>query len=763
MNEVEPYISIPSWSPSKDWHYTTFETREEFREWLKPLFKEPGLYKFDEVSLKFNEYARIFQAKEKILGKGKGIYCEFQDGTKPFIQFWDTEKEKCRKGVIFCNDKGDIWYLPRFYYHWLNFLQIYVKQKKQMDFPSVRDVQYHASLYELLAELYDVNSAWLKARQKASSYIHIAKLFNKYIFEDSFVAKIGASDKKFIEGNNGCWRYLNQYKNFSNSKTAWIRHNDPDKTYSWQQRTKSYKKSKDGKVDLYVGTHAIISGITFEKDPVSGVGGAVDEFFYEEGGVAPTADETYGYIKSAIKEGAVKTGIFTISGSVGKLSQCEPLKEMVLNPRGNEIFAVTTNLLDETGREGESALFIPEFWGMEPYIDHYGNSMVKEAKSYLDAYYKECKNGNPEKNMKPMNPGDYQLLLSQGPRNIAEAFAARSESLFPLKYTAAQVQRIEDKEYSLRYVDLERAEDGSVKEVHTDRRPIEYNVSVSAMRSLPDKRGCCVIHEKPIPDAPWMTYLAAIDPVEKGNTESSESMACVYIYKMPIEVIKTVDGDRTIQLEGGKLVFEWVGRYDDVDDTNEMLSMAVEYYNAWTMCEINKSTWVQHMRYRKRQRYLAKKTDMVFDKDIDIRQSSTHEYGVFMTDKLWKDLMEYMINFLSEKPLPVNRDIGVEKKNKIIYGVERIPFIGLLKEMQAYNPDKGNYDRLKAFGVLIGFVKSQEAKRGGIQQRIERTDADIQRSKDIYEQLKHRNPFHNVGMGRSYQQKVVKNPFRNIH
>jgi hypothetical protein len=40
------------------WSTTVFQTREEFRDFLIPLFIEPGKYDFDENSLVFNEEGR---------------------------------------------------------------------------------------------------------------------------------------------------------------------------------------------------------------------------------------------------------------------------------------------------------------------------------------------------------------------------------------------------------------------------------------------------------------------------------------------------------------------------------------------------------------------------------------------------------------------------------------------------------------------------------------------------------------------------------
>lgn len=1129
-------ITIPTWSPEQNWHYTHFETKDELKEFMRSLFKEPGLYNFDTVSKLFNEHARVFLEYEKKLGKG--IYNEFRKGSKQYVQFWDAEKEKCRKGVIFKNDKGDVWYLPRFFYHWLNFLQIYDKRKevKRFVFPEFRDVQYHMCLYEYLAELHDLNGVTIKRRQVASeqphsepvlgeygwtimgeisigdklqnpdgtlttilhksdnglsdvyefefmdkrkvrcgiehnwelvdrgnedkivvlntkqllekglfctpvkgklkvynnyrfsinpikpvdfgienkfvippyllgaflgdgsvnqsmyicgidpeiqdriqqelgedyeltnntisreklgyskkfvkavvkykgrfskdnfdkfhngkyganpilreldrlglrildnaisegkkgmkfipdeykqssiedrialiqgmmdtdgyvnavgrdihftninkrlvddfvevvrslgiritvdvkqpdknskfnckvfyraricgnikfdifnlsrkkdrmlnrnneggydkvpligitkldyqeessciivdnpnrlyitkdfipthnSYIHTAKIYNRYIFEEGYVAKIFASDKSYIEGQKGCWRYLDHYRDFTNSKTAWIRHNAPNKTGDWQQRIITTITNTDGKkIDHPTGTKAVIVGITLEKDAAKGVGGAVDDAFYEEAGIADEMDISYGYLREAMRESGEVTGYFSAAGSVGDLKQCKPLEKFVRNPRAYDFYPVVTTLMDDTGQRTESGLFIPIFWGYSPYIDEAGNSLVEEAKAYINKMYEEEK--------KKKGYAAYQLLISQGPRTISEAFAIRSESVFPIKYTGAQIKRIEDNEYYTINVDLERNETtDKIIWKRSDRLPMEFPID----SKIVDKRGCGVMHEKPIENAPWLTYLIAIDPVEKGQSESSDSLAAIYVWKMPVEITKTIDGVQTIQLEGGKLVFEWVGRYDDIDDTNEMLSMVVEFYNGWTMCENNKSTWIQYMRSKKRQKYMARKTDMIFDKEVDDKQTFTQEYGIFMTAQLWENnLLPYTIDFLSAKLAPVLREEGDKREEKIMYGVERIgPFIRLLREMQSYNI-KDNFDSVKAFAILVGFIRALEAKGVKTIQRIERTDKENEEMKQKYLSLKTRDMFHNIGRQAPINTSIKRSAFRNI-
>ena len=82
------FIDIPTYENGL-WTTTEFSTREEFRDFLLSIFKEPGKYNFDESALVFNAEARKFQ-KQK-------YYCAAPVKSKDFITYWDDQKKKCRK------------------------------------------------------------------------------------------------------------------------------------------------------------------------------------------------------------------------------------------------------------------------------------------------------------------------------------------------------------------------------------------------------------------------------------------------------------------------------------------------------------------------------------------------------------------------------------------------------------------------------------------------------------------------------------------
>lgn len=772
------FRNIPTRYEDGTWGYTRFPTKEDFTKFVEGLFvgKRPGLYGFDETSRYFREHAVTFI--------NSGMFCDAPKMSKDYVDFWDTEREKCRKGVIFHGKNGKVWYLPRYYYHWLNFLQIYNTEHENFEFPGIRDVQYHIALYELLAELHGKHVAIVKKRQMASSYFHIARIYNKYIFENGYTAVIGASDKKYINNTKGCWKFLNQYYNFTNKHTAWAHVNSPNKVYEWQQQVE--EKTADGR-RIETGTHATITGVSFDQDPVGGVGGACKEMFYEEGGVAPTADQTYGFMRSAMRQGTTITGIFIIAGSVGQLDQCGPIKEMLLNPDGNGIYAVESDLLDKNGKKGRTAMFIPEQWsltgeGALNFTDEFGNSKVEEALAYLNEEYEVMR--------KTWAPEKYQLEVSQRPRNIEEAFAMRTQSIFPVQHTASQIRKIEENEYAFEYVDLIRNEKNKIEIVKSERRPLmEYPCPMD----LEDKKSIGVMHEPPTPGAPPGTFIATLDPVETGATTTSASLCSLRIYKLPVEVVTQIDEPKQptgkegfvdladewgpirprrpmteappkpkviSHLEGGKEVFFWCGRFDDPDMNHEFVSRALELYNARCMCEKNKPGFISYMRQKKRHKYLALGKEMTFDKDLDISTTSREPYGVGMTPKLKKILLSYGVEALSEE---LYNDTDSDGNITLIhYGVEEIRDIMLLKEMQQYQ-DGANADRIISYIILRGWIKSIMAS-GLIRKKVEAVEVVAPKSEKVVIFKGGDNQiFKNIGrMGNGTMVKAKRSPFKNI-
>jgi hypothetical protein len=728
-------ISIPTWEKGEWIEDTIFNTMDDFIVYILNLFKEPGEYDFDDSVEQWQEQALCY--------KKKGYYCPAPFRSRDFMKYWDDQKRKSRKGVIY-KSKDKEWFLTRDYYFWLNFLPIFDKEKDVYDFPLIWDIQYHLALYELLAELHNKHSVILKKRQIASSYFHCAKLINYYWFEEGAKLKMGASLKDFIN-LKGSWKMLNEYSDFLNEHTAWIRPHNPGKVGDWEQKI---QKTVNGR-DITVGLKSTMGGYTFEKDATSGVGGPCRYFFHEEAGVAPKMDQTYEFMRPALHSGMITTGMFIAAGSVGDLDQCEPLKEFMNYPEENDFYAVESNLLDEEGSWGRHGLFLPEQWSMPPYIDEFGNSMVEEA---LNAIHEQRAIWKRD-----LDPAKYQLRISQKPTNIREAFDFRSESKFPLHLLTSQTRRIEDKQYYTEYLNIARGPKETIEISNSKKSPItEFPIS----KKQNDKEGCLVVYERP-PDKPvWGAYYGSIDPVSEGKTTTSDSLCSIYIYKNSVQISRMNENDQMETfVENGKIVAAWCGRFDDINKTHERLLLIIEWYNAWTVIENNISLFIQYMIAKRKHKYLVPKDQIMFLKAIGANKTVYQEYGWKNTGTMFKaHLLSYAIEFLTEE-----LDQEIDEEGNILnttFGVERIPDVMLMKEMAAYR-DGVNVDRLVTFAALVAFVKVQESNRG-YRKVIENENSEsLEKSKDLFK-LKS-SPFRNIGKKSSRgSSKRPRKTFKNI-
>jgi hypothetical protein len=445
----------------------------------------------------------------------------------------------------------------------------------------------------------------------------------------------------------------------------------------------------------------------------------------------------------------IYTGMFIAAGSVGDLEQCEPLKELILNPDSKDVLKVSTNLMDDQGQIGECGLFIPEQWSMLPCIDQFGNSEVEKAMEMIVTERLDWK--------QKLRADEYQLRVSQKPMYISEAFASRKASVFPMHLVTRQLRRIEDKEYFVEYVDLFRDETGKINPKDSRKLPIrEFPISPKTQ----DKEGVICVYERPIKDPSFGTYYASIDPVSEGKTTTSDSLCSIFVYKTSQEVTKhKKDGSIEQVVEKDKIVASWCGRFDDLNKTHERLELIIEWYNAWTIVENNVSLFIQYMISKRKQKYLVPKNQIMFLKELQSNTNVYQEYGWRNVGNIFKgNLISYAVQFLEE-------EIDQETKSngeivKTTYGVERIPDPMLLKEMQAYR-DGLNVDRLVSFCSLVAFARVQESNRG-YSRRIEREDSNLDNSYKNGKLLM--SPFRNVGASPkpSGLNSKPKNPFRNF-
>lgn len=738
-NIGEIWENIPHWTDGK-WSLKSFDSREAFaRELEMYYFKEPGTYELDKIIHEFRSQAAKFDKD--------GYYCDHLEDSIDYEDYWDWEALKSRKGVFYTHGKKS-WYLPRDYYFWINFTQIYDKVKKRQFFPEIQDSQIWMSLYNWIAELQYKHGVMLKKRQFGSSFYYAAKQVNLLWFEEGAVCKMGASLEAYLTGVNGTWKYVNRYKNFLNKHTAWYRE-FAGSAGDWIQKTEVTEP--DGRKVEY-GLGSTLQTISFQQSDTAGVGGPTSVFFYEEAGIAPNMDKTLEFLLPAMEAGDITTGYFVGAGTVGDLDQCKPLKNYIYKARANNFYAIMNKHVNDKGTVVETGLFIPEQYSMRPYIDEFGNSLVEEATARLLELYAEWE--------RDLEPETCQLRKSQRPINMQVAFAARQESRFPLQLVQSHKLEVDDGKYPYELIDLEKNNKGEIVAKRTTKPPItQFPVD----KKMTDKTGSIVVWERPDKDFEWETYYASVDPVSEGKTTASDSLCSIFVYKNPVQVTKYIKGKPTTYVEGDKVVCSWAGRFDDINKTHERLQYIIEWYKAWTLVEANVSLFILHMMHHKLQRYLVPKSEMVFLKEHGFNKQTHQEYGWKNTGTIFvNNLLTYLIESLKEV---INEEFDEEGNvTKEVFGIERIPDSMALEEMVQYE-HKLNVDRLIALSALIAFVKLQNANRG-YKKKIEADDHSqehLEKSDEIYN-LKGKTPFKHLGGGRRSEgtQRPPRRAFKNF-
>jgi hypothetical protein len=731
------YEEIPCYDNGV-WTTVSYNTREEFKlDLQKNYFKEPGEYQLDETVLEWQKEGNYFRQH--------GYYCDQPEGSRDFINYWDAQKLRSRKGCFFWNN-GKKWYLPRDYYFWINFLQIPDKVKKEDDFTDIWDSQMHMALYEFIGELDYKHGVVLKKRQFGSSLYHAAKLLNILWFEQSPILKIGASLSAYITGVTGTWKILQAYRIFLNKHTAWYRPMNPGGVGEWQQKIEYVENGRKTEK----GRKGVLQSLSFEQSDTAGVGGLCTLFFYEEAGIAKSMDKTYEFMRPAMESGDITTGYFIAAGSVGDLKQCEPLKLFMYKPEGNGFYGVRNKWCDPKGTILTTGLFIPEQWSMPPYIDEFGNSQIEAALAAIEEKRKQWK--------KDLAPEQYQIRISQHPTNLEEAFAFRGESLFPIELVKSMKRDIEEGDYPYRCINLEYDNKGQIISKPTTKKPI---LIFPVDKTAEDKTGAIQVWEEPDEEKDFCTtYFASVDPVSEGKTVTSDSLCSIHIYKNPVQIQRVkVNGEVETFIEGDKIVAAWCGRFDDINKTHERLELMIEWYAAWTIVENNVPLFIQYMQFKRKQKYLVPSTQMLFSKEIQQSKTQFQQYGWRNVSTIFKSIMlSYLIEYLREELDEETDDNG--KVYKKYYGISRIPDYMALVEMEHYQPGV-NVDRLISLGALIAFVRIQEASRG-LKKRTEYDNEEhLEKSENLYKL--NRSPFRHIGgANQSLSMQKPRNPFKNF-
>lgn len=669
----------------------------------------------------------------------KGYYCSYHWGSPAWYDYWKEERKRCIKGYTVAGVK-----IPGEYYFYLNFCPIQKaddvtrkKSRKIKGFPDFWDGDYNyfwvreiarngvldilqtdeeknkiLTLTDIeqiphLKKLYDslqlevvipthstlkidgnevikhhltggYNLIVGKSRRKGYSYKNAAIAAYNFFTRPNELTIFNAYEKKYLYPR-GIMTMASNYINFINQNTALTMPSDVvNKT---DHIRASYIEYKDG-VKIEKGFMSEIMALSCKDNPDVNRGKDAVDIVIEEAGAfgAPGLLKlTYKASEDCVMAGAIKTGMITIFGTSGDMEKgTADYADMHSKPLAFDLLPFN-NIWDEDAKDQTVGFFHPINWNMEGFYDKQGNSDKHNARQLeLQTRKNLIRNG--------ATSIEIQQRMQEKALGPFEAFGSVSVNNFPVVELKRQLQKVQGN-------DWQNAK-GTPVDMYYDNgdvvaQPIlnGSKTPITSYNKMPkDKKGCPVIYEYPVSNAPKGLYKIGYDPIRQ---DEGSSLAAIIVYK----------GVHVNTMYHNIIVAEYIGRMESADDIDRIAEQFADLYNTQIMYE-NEVTGVKnYFRRIKRLNLLAAQPDAVISKNVK-RSRVARVYGCHMNGQL-KDAGErYVKDWLLTT-------LNYDENGNTVTVIDKIYSIRLLEELISYERS-GNFDLVSSLFMCMFQVQEEQ-------------------------------------------------------
>jgi len=645
--------------------------------------------------------------------------------SKEFNVFWDEEERKRKEGVTLpcalVKGKDGRYVLQNLHitgehYGYLNYAPIkrvrpetlllieeYIiagkpinelAEDKEVSLPQFFDSDYYYFKAVELARKVGRHLVVGKARRKGYSYKNGWVCANRADLYRNSTTGIAAftSDSLYPKGT---MTMTNDYLQHLGAHTDWKKRRLIDK----QDTIKFGYKLNDGLGIERGFKSAIVTASFAPNNPGAIRGKDADVILIEEAGKLPILAGVLASTLPTLKAGSILTGLMIVFGTGGgEGRQWEGFEDLFYNPSADD-FLSFNNIWDEDGHGTECGFFVPSYMGKEGFIDKHGNSNVQGAIEYEMMMREKKKKSKSAKKLT-----DY---IMEEPFTPKEAFSRDSSGIFPaaeLEEQLRRVQRDEDIKALGRTGNLVRSNKGLIfkdKLFMTKEELQHYHPPITnfPLKKEDDAHGCFVMWSPPYRDRltgliPSQLYRIHHDPfaIDKDTKEvsSRDSLGAFYVYER--------NNNFTNGL-GDRLVAAFIGRPNTVDEYNEIMFKAADYYNAIIQFENDRGDVKNYARQHKRLHQLADEPDIVWKKALQTSKTGRNK-GMTINGQRKLDGVIYVRDWLIRKR-------GTDEFGNDLLNLHYIYCEALLKELLRYKIDKGNFDRVSALIVGQYDIKEQ--------------------------------------------------------
>jgi len=449
-----------------------------------------------------------------------------------------------------------------------------------------------------------------------------------------------------------------------------------------------WKEKTDAGVEVEQGYLSQIIAVSFRANKAAARGKDADEIYVEESGKAPNLEAFTDATMDTLGDGIYSSGqIIWFGTGGGDNTDWDGFKQIFFNPAKYKCLEFE-NVWDEGAAGTYCGFFVPDYWNNVGFITEKGESLIKLAKEYEEEYQRT----------EFIEKNDAKGLISrkmEHPFCPADAFAISSSNIFDTVSIREWRKYLEINKLHKavgNVGELVRGTDGKLK--------FELNENLPTFWDYPVKRGAeaesaIVMWHPPAKDSatgrPFKNlYIVDVDSYRYDNTATGVSVGAVYVYCRPSNAVSTGLDDR--------LVAQFIGRPKKGKDYfSKIVFELAEYYNAKIGFENDDMTLVDYAKRFKLLHYLESEFELAYDERIKTSNSGVRRgFGMHIGSgklderKLTGD--EYIKDWLETRR-------SVDSEGNVKLNLHTIYDIGLLKELEEYNPEQGNFDRVAAFRI----------------------------------------------------------------
>jgi hypothetical protein len=608
-----------------------------------------------------------------------------------YMVHWKEEQRRCREGLV--REDGE--WITGYNYWYLNYCPIMlvntvtkdflvttedlyevhtsfesatsfsdtVTADRVEDFPKVWDSDYLWFHYVDQAENKGQHCTNIKTRGRGYSFKGGSMLGrNYYHFKQSKSFAI-ASEGDYLIGDailDKTWDVLS----FVDSYTPWVKSRD-------FKNTTDHKKASyiDPKTKVEKGIKTEIIGVTTKNQPEKARGKRGKLLLFEEAGKFPHLIKAHTIARPSVEQGRYVFGIIVSWGTGGTAgADFDGLKELFTNPAAHNIYGLPNVFDRKIFGMKNCGFYCGEYMNREGLTDENGNSDVIGALIEIFIGRRELIRSTNDPNV---------LVQERAERSITpdEAMMRKEGHLFNVEDLKHQLAEIET--HPKKYADASwkvnlYSKEGSIY-YRNSTQPVVRQYPIKENKGL---TGCIEIFEHPIIDSPRRgLYIAGCDPYD-DDTSQGPSLGCTFVMNRLTK----------------RIVAEYTGRPNTAEEFYENSLKLLKYYNAVCNYENNKKGLFGYFDKMKSLYYLADTPKILRDMQVtkSVGRGNTLK-GTTATAQVNKYGNSLLRSYLVE-PAYGNDD----ERNW-----QQIPSEAMVKELIAFNPNEGNYDRVAALRMLM--------------------------------------------------------------